>query len=56
MLLKRKRQVVLGMKQRDHNIKKSYQREVDMRQKVVKSKKAYTRKKKHKKERETYDN
>ena len=36
------------MKQRDSNIRKSYQREVDMRQKVVKSKKAYTRKKKHK--------
>ncbi len=50
MLLKRRRQVVLEMKQRDHNIKKSYQREIDMRQKVVESKKKYSRKKKHKKE------
>ena len=34
---------------RDFNVKKSYQREIDMRSKVVKSKKHYTRKLKHKK-------
>ena len=34
---------------RDVNIKKSFKREIDMRPKVVKSKKIYNRKSKHKK-------
>jgi len=34
---------------RDYNILKSYKREVDMREKRVKSKKIYSRKTKHKK-------
>lgn len=36
------------MKQRDHNIRLSFVREVDMTTKVVKSKKEYSRKIKHK--------
>ena len=34
---------------RDKNIQKSYQREIKMTESVVKSKKTYTRKAKHKK-------
>ena len=33
---------------RDHNIKKSYRKEIDLRTKVVKDKTKYTRKQKHK--------
>ena len=34
---------------RDYNILKAYKKEIDLKTKVVKSKKAYTRKVKHKK-------
>ena len=34
---------------RDWNIEKSYRREISMKSRVVKNKKAYSRKKKHKK-------
>ena len=36
------------MKQRDHNILANYRREINLRTKSIKNKKAYTRKIKHK--------
>jgi len=36
------------MSKRDWNIEKSYRREIDLKSKIVKSKKIYTRKIKHK--------
>ena len=36
------------MKRRDHNIRKAFQREIDLREKQIPSKKKYSRKTKHK--------
>jgi len=39
----------MSKKNRDHNIKKAYEREINLQTKVVKSKKVYSRKEKYKK-------
>ena len=38
----------MATKKRDYNIKKSYQKEIDLRSKSIPSKKVYSRKIKHK--------
>lgn len=41
------------MKNRDFNILKNFKREINLRTKIIKDKKKYTRKKKHKKRKDT---